>query len=415
MRNLVLGLLMAMVFQIPWEGMGALGTFGTLIRAIGIGTFFLGIIAVLTTGRFRGLLLIHYLMILFVSFAVLSLTWTQDVELTLEYLMTYCQLLAFAWLIWEFAPDPFRQRLLIQAYILGGFVGIMTQFLGHFRSSSEATALAAQRLTGGALNLNEFAIDLLMSIPIAVYCATEPKVNRLLRIAYMIYCPVCALSILLTGSRMGFVAMCVMAILLGLFYLFKRPVLTIGLSLIMVVPFFFLFSKFMPESTWERVSTSLEEIQTGDWSGRLHIYEVGLVLFQEYPILGTGSGTFMYAFGQVSPERGHITGSAAHNTYLNVMVELGSVGFLIFLAILIVAGIYTFKMSFRERYTWQIMLYTWGVSAFALHMDYFKLFWLMLALIACQFATFKKKDIIKIPIERLGAINTGPRLLVKPR
>jgi O-antigen ligase len=414
MRNLVLVLLMVMVFQIPWEGMVALGTFGTLIRAIGMGTLLLGIIAVLITGRFRGLLLIHYLMILFVSFAVLSLAWTQDGESTLEKVPTYCQLLAFAWLIWEFAPDPFRQRLLMQAYILGGFVGILTQYLGHFGLSSEATAYEAQRLTGGALDLNEFAIDLLMSIPMAVYCAIEPKANRLLRIAYIIYCPVCAISILLTGSRMGFVAMCVMAFLLGLFYLFKRPVFTIGLSLIMVVPFLFLFSKFMPESTWERVSTSFEEIQTGKWSGRLKIYQVGLVIFQEYPVLGTGCGTFKHMHGQVSGES-RFSYASAHNTYLCVMVELGAVGLLIFLAILIAAGIYTFKMPFRERYTWQIMLYTWGVSAFALHMDYFKIFWFVLGLLACQFATFKKKDIIIIPVERLGAINTGPRLLVKSR
>jgi len=209
---------------------------------------------------------------------------------------------------------------------------------------------------------------------------------------------------------MGFVAMCVMGFLLGLFYLFKRPIFTIGLSLIMGVPFLFLFSKIMPESTWERLSKTREEIQTGNWSGRLNIYEAGLVIFQEYPVLGTGSGTFNRMVAQV------LGGAAAsHNTYLDVMVELGAIGFSIFLAILMVAGIYTFKMSYRERFTWQIMLFTWIVAAFALHMDYFKMFWFILALIACQFATFKKKDIIKIPVERLGAINTGSRLLARPR
>jgi O-antigen ligase len=293
-------------------------------------------------------------------------------------------------------------------------VGILTQFLGSFNYSIAATAYEAQRLTGGALDLNEFAIDLVMSIPMAVYCATQPKVNRLLRIANIIYCPVCAISIMLTGSRMGFLGMCVMVFLLGLFYLFKRPVLTIGLGLVMGVPFVFLVSKFIPESTWERVSGSVEEIQTGNWSGRLKIYEAGLVIFQEYPILGTGSGTFNHMIGQVIGS-GKFASISAHNTYLSVSVELGAIGLLILLAILLVAGIYTFKMSFRERFTWQIMLFTWIVSAFVLHMDYFKMFWFVLGLIACQFAAFKKKDIIKIPIERLGAINTVPRLLVRPR
>jgi O-antigen ligase len=414
MPNLVLILLMAMVFQIPWECIGALGQFGTLIRAIGMATFFLGIISVLSMGRFRRLLLVHYLMTLFVAFAVLSLAWSQDGEATLGKITTYCQLLAFAWLVWEFAPDPFRQKLLMQAYVAGGLVGIFTQFFGHYRHSVEAKTYEAQRLTGGALDLNEFAIDLLMSIPMAVYCALDPKVNRLMRIAYILYCPLCALSILLTGSRMGFVCMCVMAALLFLFYLFKRPIIALGLGIIIGVMFLFLFTKFMPESTWERVSRSVEEIQTGHWSGRLKIYSGGLALFQEYPVLGTGSGTFARVIGRVIGEGGLVMASA-HNTYLSILVELGAIGILIFLAMLITAGLYTFKMSYRERYTWQIIFFTWGIGAVALHMDYFKMFWFILALLACQFAAFKKKDVVKMPIERLVAINTGTQLLVKPR
>jgi len=399
-----------MVFQIPWEGVVALGTFGTLIRAIGMGTLFLGILAIFITGRFRGLLLIHYLMILFMSFAVLSLVWVENSDTALGKLTTYCQLLVFVWLIWEFAPDSFRQRLLMQAYIWGGCVGILTQILG--RQDYSGPAREAVRLTGGNLNLNEYAIDMLMSIPMAVYCATDLKTHRLLRIAYMLYCPICAISVLRTGSRMAFVAICLMTFLLGLIYLFKRPIFTIVLSLFAGVIFLFLIPIIMPETTWERLTTTMDEIQTGTWTGRTTINHGGLALFQEYPVLGTGIGTFDKMVGRVLGSSGPVP---SHNTYLNVMVELGSVGFLLFMSILIEALIYTFKMPFHERCTWQIALISWGISAIALHMDYYKMFWFILGLIACQFATFKKKDIIKIPVESLGAINTGSRLLARPR
>jgi O-antigen ligase len=413
LHSLVLVLLMAMVCQIPWESIGVLGSFGTLIRAIGIATFSLGIIAVISTGRFRRLLLIHYLMILFVTFAVFSLVWTQNDEATIARIMTYGQLLSFVWLIWEFAPDPFRQKLLMQAYIFGGSVGILTQFFGHSISSVEASSIEAQRLAGGNLDLNEFAIDLLMSMPMAVYCALDPKINRILRIAYLFYCPVCALSILLTGSRMGFISMCVMTTLLCIFYLYKRPVLTISLGIILGAPFLMLFTKFMPESTWERLAKTYEELQTGKWSGRLEIYDAGMTLYRQYPVVGTGSGTFSHVIGKVIG--GRMASASAHNTYLSVLVELGMVGFLIFFSILVAACIYTFKMSYRERFNWQIIFFTWSVSAVALHMDYFKVLWFLLSLLACQFASCKKKDDIKIPSASFDAFNARSGLIARPR
>ncbi|MGD0381898.1 MAG: O-antigen ligase family protein [Thermoguttaceae bacterium] len=217
---------------------------------------------------------------------------------------------------------------------------------------------------------------------------------------------------LLTGSRMGFIVVCAMGAMVGFIYLLKRPVFTIGSTLLAGVIFLFLFPKIMPESTWERLTKTRDELQTGTWSGRIIIWEAGFALFQQYPVLGTGSGTALRVIGQALGASRPI---AAHNTYLSMSVELGVVGLLLFMSILIVALIYTFKMPFRERYTWSIILISWTLCAFAGSLEDEKLLWLILGLIACQFATFTEKGVAKIRAEPLGTLGPGRQLLVRPR
>ncbi|WP_338667639.1 O-antigen ligase family protein [Pseudodesulfovibrio methanolicus] len=65
--------------------------------------------------------------------------------------------------------------------------------------------------------------------------------------------------------------------------------------------------------------------------GRLDIWENGLVLFMENPILGTGLGTFRVAEGSVN---GGSAWRKAHNTYLEIAVELGLPGLIAFLGMI---------------------------------------------------------------------------------
>jgi O-antigen ligase len=412
MRYLVFILLMLMVFMIPWENLVILGAFGTLIRAFGLGAAILGFLVVISTGRIRGLLLIHYLMGLFVAFAILSMVWTNNGEMTLTRIMTLGQLLVFSWMIWEFVPDAFRQQLLLHAYVWGGGMAIVLQILG-FRAYS-GSLKAEMRFAAGTMNVNEFAAIVLMSIPMAVYLASDRKLNRLLRLAYMAYCPVCALSILLTGSRMGLVVMCIGAALVSFIYFLKRPffstimLVIAGMFLSVVVP------RIIPETTWARLSTTSENIQSGTWGGRLGIYELGLSIYQQYPVLGTGAGTYAHMTQEATGER-QFSGQTAHNAYLDILVEMGPIGLLLFLAILLVAFIYTNKLPFRERYTWRIILFCWCLCAFVGTLETFKFFWLILGLVSCQYSVYAQNSITKLRAEHIGALDQRRQLLMKSR
>jgi O-antigen ligase len=392
MRSLVFLLLTVIAFQIPWEELVVLGAFGTIIHAVGLGAAFVGLIALFTSGRVRGLLAMHWLMIAFVGFAAASIFWSQAVADPVGKIMTLAQLLAFSWLVWEFAPDLSQQKLLMQAYVWGSVLAVVIQLLG-MRGYVEI-AHEAGRFAAGTMNQNEFGFLLLIAIPMAVYCALDPKLNVLLRLAYLLSCPFCAVGILLTGSRMAFVVGCVMAAMIGVVYFFKRPVFVAVLSIGAVAIFLPLFMRVVPESTWDRLAKTGDEIQSGTLSGRLVIFQSAVELFEKYPVLGTGCGSFNDVIGRTIGATG--AGSSAHNTYLSILVELGAVGLLLFLCVLAVGGLYTFKMPFRERYTWRIILLSWCLCAVAGHFESRKATWLVLAMISCQFAVFAGKGVAKV-------------------
>ena len=382
MRNLVFVLLIVIAFQIPWEELVVLGTFGTLIKAIGIASAFLGIITVLVSGRMRGLLLIHYFMIMFVGFSALSVFWSQETLSPVGKIITYAQCLAFSWLIWEFTPDAVRLKLLMHAYIWGAGLAVAIQYLG--MRGYVAMLHEEERYAAGTMNANQFGLLLLIAIPMAIYCILDPKTTRLLRLAYVFFVPVCSVAALLTGSRMVFVVGAAMVAMIGAMYLVKRPVAVIVIGLIAGVIFSFVFARVMPESTWDRLLKTYDELTAGTWSGRFIMYQSGLEVFRQYPLLGTGCGSFAIAVSQYVGANS--AGQTAHNTYLCVLVETGVIGLLLFLAVLVVATVYILRMPFRERSTWLVVFVGWALCAFVGTMEAFKVSWFILAMISCQYA-----------------------------
>lgn len=85
------------------------------------------------------------------------------------------------------------------------------------------------------------------------------------------------------------------------------------------------------------------------WDGRLNIWQGGLEMFREHPLIGTGSGNFPYLSPEYSAFAAHVqrdtqaftdkfsTGSPAHNMYLSISAELGIVGLILFLSVLVLA------------------------------------------------------------------------------
>jgi O-antigen ligase len=90
-----------------------------------------------------------------------------------------------------------------------------------------------------------------------------------------------------------------------------------------------------------------QKVQEGRGSGRLDIWHVAWMAWQDSPLLGLGAGNFFAQSGrllstspgvQLDPNSDLIiTGIVLHNAYLELLVDLGPVGFVLYLVLLAVA------------------------------------------------------------------------------
>lgn len=99
-----------------------------------------------------------------------------------------------------------------------------------------------------------------------------------------------------------------------------------------------------PVDTWERISTLWNPQSDYDRTAgdRTYVWERGLKTFAEHPFLGVGIGCYAIGDGQSKEEGKWMT---AHNSYIQLGVELGAIGILLFLSL--VCG--TFIRLYRLR------------------------------------------------------------------
>jgi O-antigen ligase/Tfp pilus assembly protein PilF len=103
----------------------------------------------------------------------------------------------------------------------------------------------------------------------------------------------------------------------------------------------------------ERILSVKAEIASRYYGGRLPIWQGTLSIIRDYPIFGTGLGTFNYIFPKYQPLaiiNKHYT--YAHSDILELLSEVGIVGFILFLACGIWYMVYLFKHFYRRHNPW---------------------------------------------------------------
>lgn len=176
-------------------------------------------------------------------------------------------------------------------------------------------------------------------------------------------------ALLLTGSRGGFLSMLISMLILYGFT--KKKLLNynygryIALTVVVIISFIVVV-KTIPELTAEGLEKNFvsryESSDLNDYSsGRLDLWAKGLSLFVENPFLGAEKGFVK------------IIGSNSHNTYLEILVNRGLFGFLLFLSIFFIIykkNIYFYKkMNMDDIYSAYIAgFFSFIISMFFLNM-----------------------------------------------
>jgi len=185
---------------------------------------------------------------------------------------------------------------------------------------------------------NDFCMTLNMGLPFALFGIFSAH-KIFVKIFFIIL--ICLmLSSILTYSRGGFIGL--VAVTIYCWVISNKKI-----ALATIIGFFIAFALFIaPPSYWERVQTITTEsqnleTQSGTGSARVYSWKLGWHLFLNNPIIGVGQGNFPWRAGEAEDEKGvlwktrSLKGRVAHSLYFTLLPELGLVGILIFVTMII--------------------------------------------------------------------------------
>ncbi len=188
------------------------------------------------------------------------------------------------------------------------------------------------------------------------------------------YIPAAIFGLALTGSRSSLITSgFAFLYILGSSKHFKPP----ARVLIYVALVFALYGVYtlIPEGLLMRLGTTGDSIASGDLNGRVEIWQAGLEVFAEHPLIGIGSNAFPSSID---------LGKAAHNTYLSILVEVGIIGFSLFAIAVAITIFHAMQHPSRDRQFWIFLLIVLAVGILTLNWAHRKQAWIFPGLIVAS-------------------------------
>ena len=159
-------------------------------------------------------------------------------------------------------------------------------------------------------------------IPLFVLYLFHKKSYIFLAIAlYFIY------ALLLSGTRNCYISLFITLLLISLFYIYKNKKFIKVLLILLLLLFCFSLTYLLSSNVKNRINKT--DIKT-DYSltSRLEMYKLGLKFIEEKPVFGHTPKTAIYRQENIN-NLPHF-----HNIYLDILVDFGFIGFILFLVII---------------------------------------------------------------------------------
>jgi O-antigen ligase len=418
LRKLVLALVALIVFMMSWQAGHVIGfsVGGLGVLAISGLLAFLFALAFLLFGRHEvgrepvpmdaSVLLFG----IFVAFNFASIGWADRPMTALSSSITYFQLLIFVWLLAFLRSEKYAFSILLHAYLVGISViafGTMMEISLH------GLAELDRRLDGFNMTSNRFAYKLLLGIPISIYLFQRSTVPGY-RWFYLYYVPLGLVLVILAGSRTGLVALgAVLAVFAWFFVTVERGNATrisptralvavgaLGAVVVSLIPF---LADRIPRHI-ERFSTLADPMASGI-GNRSDMWTAAIEVYLNNLLLGVGSGgggtaILPYFEGDVYVFSFLDRGVSLHSVYLTIATGTGTVGLLLFLAVIVTLILRALSFAREERLLFLSMIGASLVMALTLGLeqsrDFFFAVFLPVALSVARYparARANKRDI----------------------
>ncbi|MBL8751612.1 MAG: putative O-glycosylation ligase, exosortase A system-associated [Planctomycetes bacterium] len=275
------------------------------------------------TWDFRSHAMLALGMLVAVSYAFAT---THD-EYTNSYFFEYLKIIAIA--LFTSGQVDSRQRLRAILWTIAlslGFFGIKGGLFGLLTGGAKI-----MRGPGGMLeDNNDFALALVMNVPLLWYLGVSERTKPFVLRATQVAAFLTVVTIVLTQSRGGFLALCTT----GLWIAWRSGKLIRALGVLLLLGA--IFPLVAPQDVLDRLST-IGNTKESSANARFTAWATALRMIQDNPVLGVGMRNFKTRYPDYADAQSIRANSSyvAHNSYLQIWAESGTIAFVVYLALLL--------------------------------------------------------------------------------
>ncbi len=350
------------IFSLPFE-YSVQVDLGSVSKLVGLMAMFVGTLAILEKGATRPWLPFHFLFAGLIIWIMLGYQWSVAPATTFTRLFSMVQFWTLSFLIWQFANNSKTILTLMIFFVAGAFISNLL-VLSEFLESGKVP----ERYTVANANFNGLAFLCAIAISMAWFLSLTIQ-ERHVSTLFRAYLPVGFITIILTGSRGGFLA--TTPSFLFILTSFWRPSGTRILSLIVLIAITSIAVTYLiPPEQLDRVTNISNEIRSGDLAQRSIIWDKGIEVLNRVWFWGSGYDTF----------RTQGIGRPAHNTWLSLFVGLGLIGMLIFSAMLLNIAYSLRILPTLEWQLWAFILLSWMIFSLSSDLENLKITWVLFSL-----------------------------------
>lgn len=246
-------------------------------------------------------------------------------EYTNRYFVEFLKILAVALFTTGQVDSPQRFRTMAWTIALClAFFGVKNGLLGLLSGGSQIL-----RGPGGMMeDNNDFALALVMNVPLLWYLGIGERRPLVLR-GTQVAVALTVVTIVLTHSRGAFLALSATAMWIA--WRSGKLVRALGALVFLAM----LFPVVAPQEVLDRLST-IGDTKESSANARLTAWATAFRMIEANPVLGVGMRNFQSSFREYSvvPLEESSQTYVAHNSYLQIWAESGSVAFVVYLALL---------------------------------------------------------------------------------
>lgn len=350
-----------------------------------------------------------YVLILFAAWVLVSLVWAESRGEATTSLTRYAPNLMLIPILYT-AVRSDSDAVKVLGVIAGA--AALSAFVAILQPPADPGSIGdPSRATSTVGDANELAAALVVGLVIAAAFAINRGFTGPVRVAFAASIPFCLVAILLTLSRGGLLALGAALAAAVVFSGARFRARAIAMAIVTGATAIFYFSLVAPPAARERV------LEVGGGTGRVDLWTVAWRMVEDQPLRGVGAGNFEVSSIHYLLQPGVIqrddfiitTPLVTHNTYLQVLAELGVVGLALFLGIVAFCftSTYLAVRAFERLGDERMELLTRGLlismiglltAIFFISEMYSKLFWLLLALGPALLAIARARERAPSPV-----------------